>query len=221
MTALHYRNMLTIIFKKVTELPLVRLSTALLLQSERRYVSFQKHSLSRISPALLIQNFHLINNSPTDLSGNHSQTGWQRHALHGACSTCSCWRGTPAVVYSSFSPQSLGSLKQIHSVGHNSQAKRKTRPSSPLSYYGDSHNLLYREVVESHGGIIRWFKAIYWKRKSHEDMQRLPEPFLVPAVLFCHTWNDRGIQFCAHLAVHNWKCTCLAISRFPNTATGK
>lgn len=133
----------------------------------------------------------------------------------------SCWWSTPAEVYSSCSPRGLGSLERIHGVGHNSQAKCKTRPSSPISYHGDARNCVYGKVLESHGGISGGLRQYTEYGESHDNTQRLPKPFLVPSVLFCQSWNHGGIQLCAHLTVHSWKRTYLAISRFPNTATGK
>lgn len=146
-----------------------------------------------------------------------------KQELAEACPTWrfSCWWSTPAAVCSSCSSQGLGSLEHVHSMSHNSQVKCKMRPYMPQSYYGDSHNCLYGSILESLGGKPGVLRQYSEKGNSHDGTQRLPKPFLVSSVLFSHSQTEGGIWPCAHLPVHSWRCTNLAISQFPNTVTGK
>lgn len=130
----------------------------------------------------------------------------QKNALHGAGSPYSWGRSTPAVGCSSCRSGGLGSMEHLHSAGHNSS---QMQDETVLSSYGFSHNCLNRKVllIESHSGVPGVLRQYTEKGTSQDNVQWLPKPLLVPSVLFCHSWNDAGICLCAHLTVHNWKCT--------------
>lgn len=66
----------------------------------------------------------------------------------------------------------------IFRVGHNPQAKRKMKPSSPISYYGDSHNCVCGKVLESQGGISGVLRQHAEKAKSREGFRSLLQPLL-------------------------------------------
>lgn len=186
-----------------------KMSTTLLLQQrlqQRGHLPIQEHPLSRISPTLLIQICHLINNDPTDLSGNYAQ---QKSAEE-----CSAWSRLSILLGTKHARCGVLQL-QIRGFGKHGTSSQCGSQLKPNARRDCLKFLWHLSQLFKQKGIInrkpqwctRCFKAIYWKRDKPGQRavasQASSSPFsvILPQLKWCRNLS-LCTPHCTQLEMH-------------------